>query len=474
MECAGPAARAGCAAPTANQEALQQLVSMYFPQYGELQYRKIAVGGADADPDPDLNLELELELDAERPQKEKGYRCAVNVFGLVVEGRDVHREWHDAKEAAALLAHTLLTDFLRLVRGRHDDALFGKLFRPLVEEMQRLCPPPAASGESAGLAPHTLLSHLERDAAQQATRTLAGPLLFPLLASLDAAPRDPAPPSAPPQPQPPAPISAKPSQQNPVSFLYEHWQRRSSTTAEPAFEFFAQRTFFGAIGRYDGREAVVRAVYKRKSDARSEAARLLCHQLFADLVSFSPIPPDAPDLEEHGALLLAAPPAAAAATASANSSVPNVRAEDLPAAPLGKACPKNRKYVSLINEYCQITRTALPDYRTLTLNQSLSTAYCCCVDSYDGRPFASYAFVKKADAKDDCAGRIFWHLVARGAFTDQGDIVPAAKPPVPSRSGSGSRHDPPRPSARDPRTPSHPAKRPGASEPAGGRRVRRA
>jgi len=81
---------------------------------------------------------------------------------------------------------------------------------------------------------------------------------------------------------------------NPITLLHEHYQKKSSILEPPRLDTFDKERFFGAVCQYEGHSTYTLAVYKRKNDAKMEAARLMCVHIFGNLFTFDPIPPDVP------------------------------------------------------------------------------------------------------------------------------------------------------------------------------------
>lgn len=189
-----------------------------------------------------------------------------------------------------------------------------------------------------------------------------------------------------------------------------------------------------------------------------EAARLMCIQIFGNLFHFDPIQPDVPNVTSVEASNVVIAKTSSMVTAESSSLIKPAPSaaltdvvdkflKDIPSGPATITPPNNLRFVSIVNEFCQMTRQNVPDYQFVTVNQSMTSSFCCRVESFDGKSFMSYAFTKKNDAKEDCAARIYEYLLERGLVTSNGKANLKHQKPAASTSSSHAnvRSPPPMP-----------------------------
>ncbi|PJF16935.1 hypothetical protein PSACC_03272 [Paramicrosporidium saccamoebae] len=425
-------------------EKLQNLLAMYFPQFGEVQYQRIEVEGSGHFASRAGAMSLVQ------------YRCRALLFGMPIETRTVYAEWDTAKEAAAQSAFTILAEFLRLVHGRTDDPMFGKMFAPLVKELEayRQQPVPMLLEEQAAIdAGHQPVIRLtDYDKGTEAKERVLGPLLSAVYAKVTNPNDKDKVPASPEADQPkattamdvePASVS-RPPDQNPMSVLYTHCQKSNGKLAKPEFTDFRKDVYFGAIGTYAGEKVAVAAVYRKKQEAFQEAARLLCERILGNVIQFKPIPADCtgPTLVDAQNFIVANSIDVVTNTikvqSAASTSVKELEEwqRELPSGPASVEYPPGgQKFVSLVNEFCQIMGMPGPNFTTRNVNASLSLSYCCIVDNFYDKKYVSYAFQKKQEAKEDCAARIFQDLKDRGLVNERGKAIKqprsATRAPIP-------------------------------------------
>jgi hypothetical protein len=423
-----------------NVERLGNVLTLYFPQHGTPEFRRLPVPGHST------------------------FRCEVNLFGMPVETREQFSSWSDAKEAAAQNAFILLSEFLRLIRGRQDDPVFGKIFAPLIKELETFRAVnnvDVAEEEKVAMGHGRVIGSNMRD--ETTKERMLGPILSPLVAgftsgvgrivalSADTARIGVVEPTTDKMDgsESLSNNERRSNVVNPISILYQHYQKRSSSIDCPKFEEFDRRGYYGCIGRYMGHEAVIKAVYRKRNDARYEAARILCSKVLGDLVVIVPIAPNCPDTEdilvkdysmgrtqtllnkssENGVVQVSAAPMPIiihdinAAKNNPGSTVTEEHLKGMPTGPWTEKLLNGKKYISAVLEYCQKMQVSPPIYRDMSVNQSLTNAYCVRVESFDGRSFMSYAHTRKQDAKEDCAARIFQHLLKKRFVDEDGQVV---------------------------------------------------
>lgn len=439
---------------------LSELMTLHYPQYG-VEYRKIP---------------LDASLGADSRSREgsvERFRCGIDLFGLPIETFDVHSDWEAAKEAVARSCVFIMEEFLRLVQGRSADPMFGKIFQQMSEAMAAYQPPPSRRADieeiKMAMGHEKIVSAEDRQPAEEATQEVLGPLLDSMVTkvnnpvlqppeeypvdthlhpsaspnSLDEVHR-----GASPAASTGAVSDASPKQRtadlapswapHPLSLLMHHYQKRSNAVKEPVItEFQGNTSYWGAHGEYHGFQVAIKAVYKRKSDAKYEAARRLYLLVMPDDPSIPMRRPDIGDADPEAkdvviassVSMIPVEPAAAQPVPKTillnhgvGSGAIDEYLKDLPKEPMTLAPLSDKTFVSILNEYCQQAHISPPDYRELTVNLSLTTSYCMRVESFDGLAFMSYVFIRKKDAKEDCAMRIVAHLLDKGVLDATGKI----------------------------------------------------
>lgn len=408
-----------------NQERLEALIAAFYPQYARLRFIPIRVEAGDR-----------TGRSGTASEPEAHWRCKVYIFEMYIECREVFISFDEAREAAAKLALDLLTEFNRVIRSRSGDSRFGRLLQPLVEQM------------TAGLAKSSL------DAEEQAAVDLGhkpvlsveqyknyGSLYLQksvLSASLSAiyekmssagintaAAKTETPVPAPRKTASAQPVMGPEDQlADPLSAIHMHCQRRGGAGTPPEFQVFEGKTklLFGCIGKYEGKSYIAEGVHRTKKEAKRAAAILICQDLFG----------------------LGGTLASGEAVAAGKSVVDPVPAQMEPVEPasalFGEEPPKGKRFVSLVNECCQVHHLNQPDYQCKT-GDSISNYFIIhalnpfdpsTLEQMGARPaagkelprrFVSAACTKKMDAKEDCAGRIFAFLREQGVFDASGNLV---------------------------------------------------
>lgn len=464
------------------RQDLAEVVSQYFPQYGPLEYVPMEVSSQEATiASPTL-------------------RCSLRLLGLTIEAAETFDSWEEAQEETARLGLSLVKEFLGLLMARQDNSLFESALRPMIRNLDSFPSLASSQPEASTALPRGAVSEehpmgvltMEDDyEVREARQSFLGPLLGPILGHRVNSPRrdteKKAICSAPPDGT--AKISDQQSrvttEDNPISFLYRHWQRHSSSTtlARPEIEGFARAPHFGAVGRYAGHEVFVEAFYLRKNAARQEAARLLCLRIVDDVLPFKPIPPDRTiedKVRDHGQTMImdtgtrassetdkqslweSPDPGSRAVrnrealvvtNASRDGLDPDVMAKLPPGSLMegGERLSGRSSSIVLLNEFCQKMHLPIPEYVFYhNVKDGPTQAYWCRVAAFPviadeltvtegslppARSFMSELFRRKRDAKEDCAGRIVKYLIEEGSMTPQGQ--PSRSPP-----SSGERRAP--------------------------------
>lgn len=456
-------------AATSHVARLNDIMTLHFPQYLVV-YQKIPVAP------PQNSMESQTGHSVER------FKCVIKLFGMPIETYDVYADWEAAKESAAKSSLLVLEEFLRILQGKSEDPVFGKIFRQMDKEMSAYRPPDSkdADSEAAKLAAghDRVLSLDDGQPSEESQRQVLGPLLNSVVTKVynpvlqlsrepvtadqniaiasSSAVRRSTPldreidstasiesnsqsslTSFPVKASSPAASSAS---QHPLSTLMMHYQKRANTIKAPEIvEFQGKASFWGSHGHYFGFQVTIKAVYKKKSDARYEAARRLYLLVMPD--NHEEFPMKSPDIGDEdpeakdvvianstsmiSSDSLVLQPVTKTMLVSPSAGCGNIDEylKDLPKEPLDLEAISGKTYVSIVNEYCQQTHQAAPDYKELTVNQSLTLCYCCRVESFDGRPFTSYVFARKKDAKEECAMQIFLYLRDKKMIDAKGKVI---------------------------------------------------
>lgn len=437
---------------------LQSLISLHYPQYGQLVY------------------------EVERGEDGKA-SCRVTLFGMQIESQERYASGEEAREAVAKVALDIVHELHRILLHRPDnDQRIQMLFKPLQEALaaQVGSVPTVAPEEMEmvrmGLPPLVQEERLKREAEDQVTPSPFNPLLTSILRKISQTAQGVAQEVAQGvaqqggektvqsfaqgtvQAEVDPSIKACEEAFNPVIALHQHWQRRMTSCDQPSYDYFTKQGYFGCICRYDGHEMRAEAHYRSKNSAKLEASRLCCIAIFGEAcVTFEPPPhDDAADeikrqkevrqKEETREREAREREARDREAREAREAVQTAQVTPVTVAPLQGTqtmegvteiqaahsaidftLRNGRKFVSLINEYCQIARLPQPEYQYYS-GKTLSSFFVCFCDNFiegdQEKPigvrekFVSAAFAKKTDAKEDCAARIFCHLEQHG-FVDR-------------------------------------------------------
>jgi hypothetical protein len=464
--------------PAKMSDRLQSLAAEYYPHYAGIAYEKV-------------------EMPSDHGTR---YRCKLVIFDMVLESREVHEQWEDAKEAAAKLGYELLKEFNATIQMRANDARFERLFKPLIDEIvSGLAPIKADPAEEAkkalGLPAILSVDRYKQTDSLPQQKSVLSPLLSAIFTKMNAPGTLPKAEEKPadvagPAPKKPgiakeAPSPAEPA--DPVMILQEHYQKMSATAAPPAYEFFERtrekRLLFGCKASYQGADYIVEASYATKREAKKAVAGQVCAALFGKTLEVAEVADAVPSASSsarpkdfvyaNSNKILDSPvvPATTYTSPDGGASLTVLQQANpsklAPASERSKLdpLPDGRKYVSVVNEFCQFLKVAQPAYQFQT-GDSITTFYVAHADTpftpasidrigrADGddgpKKFVGVACTKKNDAKEDCAMRIFEFMLKQRWVDATGKRVVGNSNPAAESKGKRPYHNP----AGDSRRPS--------------------
>lgn len=410
---------------TNSKDEVERLLCMYFPQYPPLEYR---------------NVSFDKEC----------FLVEVNLFDVNVCSEESFTYLEEAEEETAKLCLELLTSFLKALKinntntENEDEIGLKEVFDPLVKFMREFKPKLIAKQDGEVL--NAVFSE-EQWKSSFIGEELVGPLLDNItsehgrnkefsLDQIDTFSKDGT------SPLEREDLKCNVSnvvEENAISFLFQHWQKKSQTLQPPIFEFFTKGPYHGCSLKFDGDSIIVPAVYKKRIDAKCEAARIGVAQIFGPLKKFTPLKPDEPMALNswlNDKSIIEVNENAQISFNLTDDNVSNVSLKpwdhiqlnpllpsqlqqliSIPTDTLDIKAPPGLNFVSLVNEYCQMNRLDLPKFNSITKNEGLNViSFCSSIDSFPliNGPIMSQSFSKKSEAKNDCAGRLYKILVERG------------------------------------------------------------
>lgn len=192
---------------------------------------------------------------------------------------------------------------------------------------------------------------------------------------------------------------------NPVSFIHDF--ARLHNKEEPKYEFFTKIGLHGCKLTFLDGVFVALAVYKKKNDAKIDAAKQLCAVLFES----QGLSTDLKNVTLVDSSKFFFGKTEDFVSSAQNHEINKSHRNDL--TPF-EICPlpDGRKFVSAVNEYCQKNRMISPNY-TFSTNNNVSSIYVC-ESNFLNCNFKSAPFSRKSDAKEDVAARIYDHIVKIG------------------------------------------------------------
>lgn len=387
---------------------IERLLCLYFPQYPPLEYRNIS---------PISNT----------------YLMETNLFDINIRSFTSFNNLVEAEEETAKLCVDLLTSFLSALKMdfNDDDKISNiglkEVFDPLIKFMKEFKPKSISVDNFEGanevisedkwrlsfvaeemVGP--LLDNIQEDHGRKKEFTIDeianycnnGISPFEKIIEIQDS-------------------TSNIAEDNAISFLFQHWQKKSHTLQPPTFDFFTKGQYHGCSLSFDGHSIIIPAIYKKRMDAKCEAARKGVECIFGTLKKFDPIKPDDPlallswnkdcnishemlniDHYDKKAQFLTSSP-------STQLKIPNDILDIKP--------PSGLNFVSLVNEYCQLNRLDVPIFKSITRNEGLNViSFCCSIESFVDIdcPIISQSFSKKSDAKNDCAGRLYKKMCDKG------------------------------------------------------------
>lgn len=450
--------------PIRSVDKLEALLASFYPQYARVRYIPAQV-----------NLEEFNASSSSRNKKLSSgsnhrYRCKVFLFEMFLECRDLYLTLDEAKEAVATMAVDLLAEFNSVIQSRSADARFGILFQPLVEEMTKnlashSLDPVEEERVSYGHKPITSVERYKEVGSLGLQKGILSANLSAIYEKMNStgtvqpgAPSKPAP--APSQAEPHVPKklmvpTAEEALTDPLTAIHSHCQKRAGACDAPDFQIFEgkNRMLFGCIGKYDGKSYIAEGIYKTKKDAKRAAAALICQDVFGISV---PVGGSGTAVAAKDAVIASSFDIKGTSAAFG----PGVHAaiEKIEPAPdkITLEPPPGKKYISMVNECCQVNKLSQPDYQCQTGDNISAYFIIHALNSFDKatlqrigghansdeelpKRFISAAFTRKNDAKEDCAARVYLYLKEHGVFNENGTLRRAA---APSRPTGGRYYDP--------------------------------
>lgn len=441
--------------PIRNVDKLEALLASFYPQYARVRYIPVQV-----------NLE---EFNESSTSKDKRpisgsnhrYRCKVFLFEMFLECRDLYLTLDEAKEAVATMAVDLLAEFNSVIRSRSADARFGILFQPLIDEMTKnlashSLDPVEEERISYGHKPVTSVERYKEVGSLGLQKGILSANLSAIYEKMNSTgtvqpggPSKPAPtPSHTEVPKKLMVPTAEEALTDPLTAIHSHCQKRAGACDAPDFQMFEgkNRMLFGCIGKYDGKSYIAEGIYKTKKDAKRAAAALICQDVFG--ISLPVAGSDTAVAAKDG---LIASSFDVKGTSAAFG--PGVHAAIEKIEPASEKItlepPPGKKYISMVNECCQVNKLSQLDYQCQTGDNISAYFIIHAINSFDRatlqrigghanpdeelpKRFISAAFTRKNDAKEDCAARVYIYLREHGVFNENGTLRRTAAPSRPT------------------------------------------
>ena len=392
-------------------DRLVSIMGEYFPNHGDIKYTCSEVF-------------QENQNDMHVPDSSPKYTCELNLFGQTITTDDAYRDKQLALEAASKIGWSILSELVRTIFGKHD-SLLDPIFAGVIEDLHSFRPANLSLAEydkpAGPISSHqSMLLRISEAVQGNATSVKTARVNSEAMSQLVAP--------------------------HPISSLHEYAMGRCSN---PVIEEFSARGLFGCRVIFNNKSYVVEAIFKKKSDAKMEAARLACVDVFGSRFPFAEtdekLPAVDPSKYSFGTSFDAHSAPNAQPRAPVNDIAPSPSAPKQPHnhPPL----PNGRKFVSFINEFCQKRQIMAPNYVYSTAN-TISSIFVCRVDGFLGMTFESASFNRKTDAKEDAASRIY-EALEKGKMLNN-------PPQDPAPTDRSSRKRPPSPQSRHPPSASFP------------------
>lgn len=374
--------------PKSYVQLLESAVGTYFPAYGPILYRprEVLHDG--------LSLPLAAGGEIRSVPRPARFSCELDLFGQTICTSDCFADQAAAMEAVSRTAYHIIAEMARTVINS-SDPIIDVVFKSVLDELSSFTP--ASKGtdenneEASGEKERLLL---------RISDAIHGKSEPAIQAHINSAKMN--------------EVSLK----NPTAVLFE-FARGRLDLEQPLFDHFTAHGMFGCRLVFSGKEYIAEAKYKKKSESKTEAARIACSDIFGDAVEFdgqasAPLQPVDPSKFSFGtstdASLAKGNEGLVAQEPSSNLQPASTAAKEPFKRPL---LSDGRKFVSAINELCQKLRVIAPSYSYSTVN-TISSIYVCRVDGFLERSFESAAFNRKTDAKEDVAARIYNVMESEG------------------------------------------------------------
>ena len=228
----------------------------YFPSYGELKYIYSEAIQDDHCGVPTTDVS---------PR----YTCELDLFGQTITTSDMYCDKSEGLEAVSKIGWSILSELVRTVFGNHDPFV-NSIFTGVIEDLR--------SFRSA----NTIMPDQE-----EITEPLSSQRSILLRVSEAIQGNS--------TPTKNAQANSEAMSQmilpNPISSLHEYARGKFSN---PIIEEFSAHGLFGCRVVFNDKVYVVEARYKKKSDARNEAAKLACIDIFGNKFAFEETQNEAP------------------------------------------------------------------------------------------------------------------------------------------------------------------------------------
>ena len=366
--------------PKSYVRLLEGAIGTYFPGYGPILYKPRELI------QDDLSFPLAASEETQYVPTLTRFTCELDLFGQTICTSDGFTDQAAAMEAVSKTAYYIVAEMARTIIN-NPNPVIDVVFKSILDELRSFTSAPksvdrdidATTGEEERL----LL---------RISDAIHGKSEPAIQAHINSAKMN--------------ELSLK----NPTATLFE-FARGRLDLEQPLFDHFTAHGMFGCRLVFNGKEYIAEAKYKKKSESKTEVARIACSDIFGDAVEFDG-KVDAPrqladpskfsfgtsvdTLAKGNESLVAQEPSSHLQPANTAAKEPFKRL----------LLPDGRKFVSAINELCQKLRILPPSYNYSTVN-NISSIYVCRVDGFLERSFESAAFNRKSDAKEDVAARIY-------------------------------------------------------------------
>ena len=331
----------------------------------------------------------------------EAFVCETNLFGQVIAGAKCNTE-SEAKESAARLACAILTEYSRTIFNCQEK-IMQPIFAEVMKEL-RSYRDPKSEGKDKVMVEMEGEGQVILSVSDAMTGKLK-PLEMSRLNSVLSAER--------------AELTF-----NPVNALYEYAHGRINVSA-PVYDIFTKSGCFGCLLKFNQKEYLVEAIYKKKSDAKYEVSRVACEDIFGfDKSTGAIIAPKVATAEEKKEFAVASTVELLKPTSTNTTdlSTPPKMAFDS-----GIQLPAGRRFITVVNEVCQKHKLPAPHY-DFSISNDISSMYACRIANLFDKSFDSAIFGRKQDAKEDAAHRLFYHMLTSNMVDTSGRaILPSTK-----------------------------------------------